>query len=68
MVYHQLLVCREGNFEVQVKVAPWWPTLHGFHLWPCYVHPVAVPLRELHCSTATSFILACHEHERKQIG
>ena len=31
MVYQQLLVCREGNFAVQLKVAPWWLTLHGYH-------------------------------------
>ena len=44
MVYHQQLVCREGNFGVQLKVEPWWPALKGFHVVallcaPCYRVP-----------------------------
>ena len=31
MVYHQLLVCCEGNFGVQLKVTTWWPTLQNGH-------------------------------------
>ena len=32
MVPHQLLICREVNFVVQLKVAPWWSTYYRvFH-------------------------------------
>ena len=55
MVYHLLLVCREGNFGVQLKVAPWWPTSQSFHAVallrvPCY----GVPMHYLHESCNSS--------------
>lgn len=41
MVYHQLLVHREGNFVEQLTAPPWWPTLQSSHAVallhvPCY--------------------------------
>ena len=55
MVYHQLLVCHEGNIVVPLNVAPWWPTLQGFHglqgvmCTPHFESSIAVPPLPSNC-------------------